>query len=193
MDSNTQQTYNNMFDEVMDATYSAMNALGYGDVDIAVGETGWPSACDAAWCTPQNAANYNINIIKLAQNIGTPLMPNRHIDIYLLALFKPVQPFEKIGGWGEQSNNGKWCVAKQEATDAQLGANIDWVCSQGIDCKTISPSGTCFDNRLKTLALFIMNVYYQSNGGSEDACSFGGSGIVVTTDPITSTCVEPNY
>ncbi|CAF1808768.1 BnaC04g05840D [Brassica napus] len=181
MDSNTQQTYNNMFDEVMDATYSAMNALGYGDVDIAVGETGWPSACDAAWCTPQNAANYNLNIIKLAQNIGTPLMPNRHIDIYLFALFKPVQP-----------NNGKWCVAKQEATDAQLGANIDWVCSQGIDCKTISPSGTCFDNRLKTLASFIMNVYYQSNGGSEDACSFGGSGIVVTTDPSTSTCVEPN-
>ncbi|KAL0666287.1 hypothetical protein Bca4012_028991 [Brassica carinata] len=207
MDSNTQQTYNNMFDEVMDATYSAMNALGYGDVDIAVGETGWPSACDAAWCTPQNAANYNLNIIKLAQNIGTPLMPNRHIDIYLFALFKPknrglfkpdFSPVYDVGvlrgvtGGGEQSNNGKWCVAKQEATDAQLGANIDWVCSQGIDCKTISPSGTCFDNRLKTLASFIMNVYYQSNGGSEDACSFGGSGIVVTTDPSTSTCVEPN-
>ncbi|CAN6831534.1 unnamed protein product [Brassica oleracea] len=119
-------------------------------------------------------------------------MPNRHIDIYLFALFKPVQPLRKIGGWGEQNNNGKWCVAKQEATDAQLGTNIDWVCSQGIDCKTISPSGTCFDNRLKTLASFIMNVYYQSKGGSEDACSFGGSGIVVTTDPSTSTCVEPN-
>ncbi|KAG2289955.1 hypothetical protein Bca52824_049559 [Brassica carinata] len=102
MDSNTQQTYNNMFDEVMDATYSAMNALGYGDVDIAVGETGWPSACDAAWCTPQNAANYNLNIIKLAQNIGTPLMPNRHIDIYLFALFKPVQPLRKIGGFSNR-------------------------------------------------------------------------------------------
>ncbi|KAF8048928.1 hypothetical protein N665_2350s0006 [Sinapis alba] len=215
MDSNTQQTYSNMFDAVMDATYSAMNALGYGDVDIAVGETGWPSACDAAWCTPQNAANYNLNIIKRAENIGTPLMPNRHIDIYLFALFnedgKPGSTVEKnwglfkpdfspvydvgvlrgVTGGDAQSNSGKWCVAKQEATEEQLGANIDWVCSQGtIDCKPISPGGACFDNNsLKTRASFIMNVYYQSNGSSEDACSFGGSGIVVTTDPSTSTCV----
>ncbi|KAG2326372.1 hypothetical protein Bca4012_035337 [Brassica carinata] len=212
-DSNTQKTYNNMFDAVMDATYSAMSALGYGDVDIAVGETGWPSACDASWCTPQNAAKYNLNIIKRAKNIGTPLMPNRHIDIYLFALFnedgKPGSTVEKnwglfkpdfspvydvgvlrgVTGGDAQTNSGKWCVARQEATDAQLGADIDWVCSQGIDCKPISPSGTCFDNNnLRTRASFIMNVYYQSKGRSDDACSFGGSGIVVSTDPSTSTC-----
>lgn len=215
-DTKTGHTYNNMFDSVMDATYSAMNALGYGDVDIAVGETGWPSACDAAWCTPQNAENYNLNIIKRAQNIGTPLMPNRHIDIYIFALFnedgksgtaeknwglfKPdFSPVYNVGvlRGGETSpppsSSEKWCVAKQEATDAQLQANIDWVCSQGIDCKNISPGGICFDNNnMKTRSSFIMNVYYQSKGGSEDACNFSGSGVVTTTSPSTSTCVIQN-
>ncbi|KAF3578085.1 hypothetical protein DY000_02028919 [Brassica cretica] len=216
-DTKTEKTYNNMFDAVMDATYSAMNALGYGDVDIAVGETGWPSACDAAWCTPQNAANYNINIIKRSQNIGTPLMPNRHVDIYLFALFnedgKPGPTSEK--NWGlfkpdfspvydvgvlrggdtgpPPSSSEKWCVAKQEATNEQLQANIDWVCSQGIDCKNISPDGICFDNNnMKARSSFVMNVYYQSKGGSEEACNFSGSGVVTTTNPSTSSCVMQN-
>ncbi|ESQ52643.1 hypothetical protein EUTSA_v10017897mg [Eutrema salsugineum] len=216
MDTHTQHTYNNMFDAIMDATYSAMSALGYGDVDISVGETGWPSVCDAPWCTPENAANYNRNIIKRAQNIGTPLMPNRHIDIFIFALFnedgKPGPNVEKHwglfkpdfspvydagvlrGGTGGTppiiSHKGKWCVAKQEATNAQLQANIDWVCSQGIDCKTISPGGTCFDNNnMKTRASFVMNVYYQSKGCSEDACNFSGSGMVTSNDPSTSSCV----
>ncbi|CAH8364151.1 unnamed protein product [Eruca vesicaria subsp. sativa] len=218
-DYKTKKTYNNMFDAVMDATYSGISALGYGDVDIAVGETGWPSACDASWCTPQNAANYNINIIKRAQNIGTPLMPNRHIDIYLFALFnedgKTGSTAEK--NWGlfkpdfspvydagvlrggntgpptSTHSSGKWCVAKQEATDKQLQANIDWVCSQGTDCKDISPGGICFDNNnIKSRSSFIMNVYYQSKGGSEEACNFSGSGVVTNTNPSTGTCVIKN-
>lgn len=219
-DTNTQHTYNNMFDAVIDATYSAMNALGYGDVEIAVGETGWPSACDAAWCTPQNAENYNLNIIKRAEIIGTPLMPNHHIDIYIFALFnedgkpgptrernwglfKPdfspvydvgVLKGENRGGGGYPPNiGGKWCVAKQEATITQLQANIDWVCSQGIDCKPISPGGICFDNNnIKTRSSFVMNAYYQSKGYSDNTCDFRGSGMVTTTNPSTSTCVVPN-
>ncbi|CAL9236202.1 unnamed protein product, partial [Arabidopsis halleri] len=220
-DTNTQHTYNNMFDAVMDATYSAMNALGYGDVDIAVGETGWPTACDAPWCSPQNAENYNLNIIKRAQVIGTPLMPNRHIDIFIFALFnedgKPGPTRER--NWGlfkpdfsamydvgvlkggisplppinnPPINNGKWCVPKQEATYMQLQANIDWVCSHGIDCKPISLGGICFDNNnMTTRSSFIMNAYYQSKGCSDDACNFSGSGMVTTTNPSTSTCPIP--
>ncbi|CAH2058710.1 unnamed protein product [Thlaspi arvense] len=72
-----------MFDAAMDAAYSAMKSLGCEDVDIAIRKTGW----QASWCKPQNTANYNLNIIKCARNIGTPLMPNRHIDIFIFALF----------------------------------------------------------------------------------------------------------
>ncbi|CAH2060400.1 unnamed protein product, partial [Thlaspi arvense] len=128
-DANSNHTYTNMFDTTMDATYSAINALGYGDVDIAIGETGWPSVGEASWCTPQNAANYNLNIIKRAQNICTPLMPNRHIGIFIFALFnedgKPTlsgknwglfrpdfMPVYDVGvlrgGGGTQSNTGMY-------------------------------------------------------------------------------------
>ncbi|VYS54975.1 unnamed protein product [Arabidopsis thaliana] len=218
-DTNTQQTYTNMFDAVMDATYSAMKALGYGDVDIAVGETGWPTACDASWCSPQNAENYNLNIIKRAQVIGTPLMPNRHIDIFIFALFnedgkpgptrernwgifKPdFSPMYDVGvlkGGGSPlpfppiNNNGKWCVGKPEATLMQLQANIDWVCSHGIDCTPISPGGICFDNNnMTTRSSFIMNAYYQSKGCVDVDCDFSGTGIVTSTNPSTSTCPIP--
>ncbi|CAH2058711.1 unnamed protein product [Thlaspi arvense] len=215
MDANTKHIYDNMFDAVMDATYSAMKSLGYGDVDIAVGETGWPSVCEASWCTPQNAAKYNLHIIKRGQSINTPLMPNRHIDIFIFALFNedgkpglreknwglfkpdftPVYDVGVLRGGGDTpSESKKWCVAKKEATNTQLQANIDWTCSQAdVDCKQISPGGICFDNNnMKSRASFIMNVYYQSKGLSEEACNFSGSGTVTTTNPSTRSCVMPN-
>ncbi|WP_423797079.1 glycosyl hydrolase family 17 protein, partial [Mycobacterium tuberculosis] len=40
----TKIRYMNMFDAQMDAVHTAMRKLGYGDVEIVVGETGWPTA-----------------------------------------------------------------------------------------------------------------------------------------------------
>ncbi|XP_010504397.1 PREDICTED: glucan endo-1,3-beta-glucosidase-like [Camelina sativa] len=98
----TRKVYTNMFDALMDSTYSAMKALGYGDVNIVVGETGWPSACDAPWCSPANAAWFNLNIIKRAQGQGTPLMPKRRFETYIFGLFneegKPGPTAER--NWG---------------------------------------------------------------------------------------------
>ena len=31
---------------LLDAVYSTMKVIGFTDVDIAVGETGWPTNCD---------------------------------------------------------------------------------------------------------------------------------------------------
>ncbi|KAL2552821.1 Glucan endo-1 [Forsythia ovata] len=42
-DKYTKQTYTNMFDLLIDAVHISMKKLGYGDVEIAVGETGWAS------------------------------------------------------------------------------------------------------------------------------------------------------
>ncbi|CAH8359218.1 unnamed protein product [Eruca vesicaria subsp. sativa] len=98
----THKIYTNMYDALMDATYSAMKALGYGDVNIVVGETGWPSACDAPWCSLENAAWFNRNIIKRSQRQGTPLMPNRRFETYIFGLFneegKPGPTAER--NWG---------------------------------------------------------------------------------------------
>ncbi|KAJ3669631.1 hypothetical protein LUZ60_011581 [Juncus effusus] len=42
-DRNTKIKYTNMLDAQLDAIYSAMKRLGFGDVPIMIGETGWPT------------------------------------------------------------------------------------------------------------------------------------------------------
>ncbi|KAG1371702.1 glucan endo-1,3-beta-glucosidase [Cocos nucifera] len=82
--------YNNMFDAQLDAVHSAMKRLGYGDVEIAVGETGWPSVGDPDQpaVSLENAISYNGNLIrKVNSGKGTPLMPNRTFETYIFALF----------------------------------------------------------------------------------------------------------
>lgn len=103
-DRNTKLRYTNQFDALMDAVYSAMKGLGFGDVDIAVGETGWPSVCDG-WdaCSVANAQSYNGQLIRhLEAGRGTPLMPNRRFETFLFALFNENQKPGPIAerNWG---------------------------------------------------------------------------------------------
>nr|DAD28193.1 TPA_asm: hypothetical protein HUJ06_029661 [Nelumbo nucifera] len=89
-DNFTGITYTNMFDAQMDAVYSAMKRLGYGDVDIVVAETGWPSLGDTNQpdVNLENAISYNGNLIKhVNTGKGTPLMPNRNFETYIFSLF----------------------------------------------------------------------------------------------------------
>ncbi|KAF5742672.1 putative Glucan endo-1 3-beta-glucosidase precursor [Tripterygium wilfordii] len=104
-DRYTRVTYTNSFDALMDATYTAMKSVGYADVDIVVGETGWPSLCDPGQpaCSVENAASYNLNLVKhVNSGRGTPLMPNRRFETYIFALFnenlKPGPTAER--NWG---------------------------------------------------------------------------------------------
>ncbi|KAF6171884.1 hypothetical protein GIB67_011781, partial [Kingdonia uniflora] len=89
-DNVTGKTYTNMFDAQLDAVYSAMERLGYGDVDIVVAETGWPSVGDAdqPFVNLKNAFSYNANLVKhVNSGKGTPLMPNRTFETYIFSLF----------------------------------------------------------------------------------------------------------
>lgn len=104
-DKYTKKNYTNMFDSIMDSTYTAMKALGYGNVEIAIGETGWPTQGDATspFATMENAISYNGHVIKeIVSGKGTPLMPNRTFETYMFALFnenqKPGPLVEKY--WG---------------------------------------------------------------------------------------------
>lgn len=104
-DPNTKITYTNMFDAMMDAVYSAIKAMGYADVEIAIAETGWPALGDPNQlaCSIDNAVAYNGNLIKhVTSGRGTPLMPNRKFETYIFALFnenlKPGSTAER--NWG---------------------------------------------------------------------------------------------
>ncbi|OMO96846.1 Glycoside hydrolase, family 17 [Corchorus olitorius] len=88
-DKHSGKTYTNAFDVLLDRTFSAMSALGCGDVDIVIGETGWPSMADEGnVATVENALSYNGNLVKeILEGKGTPLMPNRKFEAYIFGLF----------------------------------------------------------------------------------------------------------
>ncbi|MCO5605551.1 hypothetical protein L7F22_059734 [Adiantum nelumboides] len=89
-DINTGLRYYNMLDAQVDAIYSALEALGFGDIKVIVTETGWPSQGDtnAPGANKKNAQSYTLNIMKrVMTQKGTPLKPNIPLKAYLFALF----------------------------------------------------------------------------------------------------------
>ncbi|KAJ0987773.1 hypothetical protein J5N97_006129 [Dioscorea zingiberensis] len=218
-DPTTGINYTNMFDAQLDAVYSAMKRVGYGDVEIAVGETGWPSMAEPnqAGVSVEDARSFNLNLIrKVNSGKGTPLMPNRTFETYIFSLFnenlKPGPIAERnfglfrpdltpvydvgilrggqSGGGGVQpSPSGKWCVAQLGASKKALQDNIDYACSNGVDCRPIEAGGACFQpNTLQAHASYAMNSYYQAAGRHDFNCDFSKTGVITTTDPSYGTC-----
>ncbi|KAL2928716.1 Glucan endo-1 3-beta-glucosidase [Bienertia sinuspersici] len=232
----TKKMYYNMFESQMDAVYSAMKALGYADVDIVVGETGWPTVGEPfqTWVNPADAQTFNSRLVAAVNSgKGTPLMPGRKFETYIFGLFtenqKPGPIAEKNFGLfrpdfspvydiGILRNGPKpqprptpakgrghvapkpttpalpgpakgWCVPKPEATDAQLQSNINYVCSQGVDCKPIQAGGACFSpNNVRAHATYAMNTYYQTKGRQPSQCDFSHTGVLTNRNPSSGTC-----
>ncbi|OEL16848.1 Glucan endo-1,3-beta-glucosidase [Dichanthelium oligosanthes] len=90
MDDGSGLVYSNMLDAQLDAVHSAIRRLGFGDVDIVVSETGWPSAGEdwEVGVGADLARDYNKNAIRhLGSGMGTPLMPNRTFEVSIFSLF----------------------------------------------------------------------------------------------------------
>ncbi|KAI0502028.1 hypothetical protein KFK09_016973 [Dendrobium nobile] len=213
-DPATQITYTNMFDAQMDAVFSAMNRLGYGDVEIAIGETGWPTAAEPgqAGVDPAAAASYVTNLIQhVNSGKGTPLIPNRKFETYIFALFNenlkpgpiaernwglfqpdftPVYDSGVLLGGAKGGRAAKWCVAKPVTSVAALQANVNYACSVvGVNCRPIQAGGTCFQpNTVQAHASYAMNAYYQFTSGKDFNCNFNQTGIITTSDPSHGNC-----
>ncbi|KAE8675272.1 Glucan endo-1,3-beta-glucosidase 7 [Hibiscus syriacus] len=89
-DANTKINYMNMFNAQVDAVRSALDAMGFKNVEIVVAETGWPykGDSDEVGATIENAKAYNGNLVAhLRSMAGTPLMPGKSVDTYLFALY----------------------------------------------------------------------------------------------------------
>ncbi|XP_034917271.1 glucan endo-1,3-beta-glucosidase 7 [Populus alba] len=85
IDGNTKIKYMNMFDAQVDAVYSALNSMGFKNVEIVVAETGWPFKGDDNDVGPsiENAKAYNGDLIAhLRSIVGTPLMPGKSVDTF---------------------------------------------------------------------------------------------------------------
>ncbi|XP_065028009.1 glucan endo-1,3-beta-glucosidase [Musa acuminata AAA Group] len=216
-DPATGVNYTNMFVAQLDAVHAAMRRLGYGDVEIAVGETGWPSAGEPGQLgvSVEDAISYNMNLIRLVNSgNGTPMMPDRRFETYVFALFnenlKPGPTAERhfglfnadfsavydVGLMRGQApapaggSGRRWCVARADASTAALQANIDYACgSGGANCRPIQDGGACFyPNTPLSHASYAMNAYYQAAGRHDFDCDFGHTGVLTSTDPSRGNC-----
>jgi exo-beta-1,3-glucanase (GH17 family) len=235
VDSGSKIKYTNMFDAQVDAVRSALNAMGYKDVEIVIAETGWPYRGDTNEVGPsvENAKAYNGNLIAhLRSMVGTPLMPGKSVDTYLFALYdedlKPGPTSERSFGLfnldlsmaydigiskssqpstpsapsttpstspatpSSTPGKGAWCVPKAGVSDAQLQANLDYVCGHGFDCSAIQPGGACFEpSTLLAHATYAMNILYQTSEKIPSNCDFSQTATLSSTNPSYNGCTYP--
>lgn len=80
-----QLQYQNLFDAMVDALYSALEKAGGSNVEIVVSESGWPSL-GGKDASKENAQTYNQNLINHVPQ-GTPKRAGKAIETYIFAIF----------------------------------------------------------------------------------------------------------
>ncbi|TXG61486.1 hypothetical protein EZV62_012849 [Acer yangbiense] len=100
-------------------------------------------------------------------------------------------PTSNVTGGGGNSSSTTWCIASTKASEMDLQNALDWACGSGnVDCSAVQPSQPCFEpDTLLSHASFAFNSYYQQNGATDVACSFGGNGVKVDKDPSYDNCL----
>ncbi|KAJ4963452.1 hypothetical protein NE237_023391 [Protea cynaroides] len=95
-------SYSNLFDATVDAFIWSMEKVGFPNVDVAIGESGWPSAGNGRFTTPDLARTYNQNFMNhVIQSRGTPKRPNKYMDAHIFAMFN-----ENLKPAGTEQNYG---------------------------------------------------------------------------------------
>lgn len=90
------------------------------------------------------------------------------------------------------STNGTWCVPKSVVSNAQLQANLDYACGQGIDCRPVQPGGACFEpNTVASHAAYAMNLFYQNSARNPWNCDFSQTATLTSKNPSYKGCIYP--
>lgn len=102
---------------------------------------------------------------------------------------------DMITGANVTSSNGTWCIASSTASESELQSGLDWACGPGnVDCSAVQPSQPCYEpDNLVSHASYAFNSYYQQNGATDVACSFGGNGVKVNKNPSYDNCIYMSY
>jgi len=109
-------TYSNIFLAMLDALHVALEKVGCGDLEIVVGECGWPSRGDQD-ATISNARTFNQGLINQCKsNQGTPRHPGKPIQCFVFEMYdedkKPTGPgaFEPYWGVCDGARNPKYTL-----------------------------------------------------------------------------------
>ncbi|XP_071704301.1 glucan endo-1,3-beta-glucosidase 1-like [Rutidosis leptorrhynchoides] len=83
-----------------------------------------------------------------------------------------------------------WCVAKPSVPAETLQEAIDFACGEGgADCDEISPTGNCyFPDSIVAHASYAFNSYWQKNKKHGGTCGFGGTAMLINSDPSFLHC-----
>jgi exo-beta-1,3-glucanase (GH17 family) len=109
-------TYMNIFDAMLDALHVALGKINCGDLEIVVGECGWPTegGLDASIA---NAQLFNQGLISHCKSgKGTPRYPNKQIQCFVFEMYdedtKPIDPgqFERFWGVKKKDTNFKYLL-----------------------------------------------------------------------------------
>ncbi|KAL6890189.1 hypothetical protein ACP4OV_008952 [Aristida adscensionis] len=156
--------YHSLLDAQLDATYHAMEGLGFAGVSLKVTETGHPSGghtrkgkppakilrggdggrrrlLDSGAATIANAQAYNNYVINrvLAGQTGTPHRPGADMDVYIFALFN-----ENLKGSSEDTETH---FGLFDPTTMQKVYAFDFVHGTGlVPVPTPSPASWCVAN-----------------------------------------------
>ncbi|CAL0331769.1 unnamed protein product [Lupinus luteus] len=83
-----------------------------------------------------------------------------------------------------------WCVAKPTVPEETLQEALDYACGEGgADCMEITPQGNCYSpDTVVAHASYAFNSYWQSNKRNGGTCSFGGTAMLIHSDPSFLHC-----
>ncbi|KAK7300145.1 hypothetical protein RJT34_10981 [Clitoria ternatea] len=134
------------------------------------------------------------NLVPITPTISTPpfLNPNSNPDTLSPASTLPITTPTTVNS-PISSSGASWCISSPTASQIALQVALDYACGYGgADCSAIQPGGSCYNpNSIRDHASYAFNKYYQKNP-VPNSCNFGGTAVIISTNPSTGTCQYPS-
>ncbi|XP_050372984.1 glucan endo-1,3-beta-glucosidase 8-like [Argentina anserina] len=216
-DNNNQ--YTNVFDANYDTLVWSLKKVGYQDLDIVIGEAGWPTDGDQNANATLAKKFYDGLLKKLAKGEGTPLRKG-YLEVYLFGLtdedLKSIGPGDFERHWGIFSYDGKPKFPMdltgkgndkmlKEVQGVQYMDKKWCVVNSDVRNETILLNdlnyacsqtdctslgiGRSCDLNMQGNVSYAFNSFFQSRDQDVRTCNFDGKGTIANTDPSKGTCV----